>query len=59
MTITIKLKTDNAAFEYREQEVLRILKEWISGEDGDPVLAFHHLRDINGNTVGTVEVRGK
>jgi hypothetical protein len=56
MTITIKLNTDNAAFQdgLKEQEVQDILQKWIDSGWGPRT-----LRDSNGNTVGSVTVRGK
>ena len=70
MTITIRLKTDNAAFtdpdagerdrdaqEYaRDEEIRRILQTRLVNE-----WPFDRttLIDSNGNTVGTVTVRGK
>ncbi len=69
MTITIRLKTGNAAFcderdddspgnhEYaRNQEIERILREWMQSRDRFEDSTLH---DYNGNTVGTVTVRGK
>ena len=55
MTITIRLKTDNAAFEDdKAEEVQRILKDWLSA-------GFRpaNLYDANGNRVGSVTVTGK
>ena len=60
MTITIKLKTDNAAFSEgggptpRTDEVERIVREWAQRGIGPAT-----LRDYNGNTVGSVTVTGK
>ena len=56
MTITIKLRTDNAVFQdgCKEQEVQDILQKWINTGWGPRT-----LRDSNGNTVGTVVVTGK
>lgn len=55
MTITIRLKTDNAAFEEnRREEVRRILMEWARCETHGG-----HLYDSNGNKVGSVTVTGK
>lgn len=61
MTITIRLKTDNAAFEDKDQEVTRILHRWIERAamgwlDSGTVTK---LMDYNGNAVGTITVRGK
>jgi len=58
VTITIKIDTGNAAFQPpegdKEQEVQRILEEWLRDGWGP-----RNLRDYNGNTVGTITVRGK
>jgi len=58
MKIKITLDTGNAAFDGhgRVYEVQRIFKSWINKSilDGDPVDAV--LTDINGNTVGRVEI---
>lgn len=56
--ITIKISTDNAAFEMdRDTEIARILErlaaDWYSVGDGTKI------RDINGNTVGSVTLTGK
>jgi hypothetical protein len=61
MTITIKLKTDNAAFEQGDsQEVIRILRTVIDRiSDGGVPYAKGNLLDLNGNTVGTVKVTGR
>jgi hypothetical protein len=60
MTITIKLKTDNAAFEDKHTETLRIIQAWLddAARYGD-LLATNILIDYNGNTVGSVRVTGK
>ena len=61
MTIVIKIKTDNAAFEERDAEIARIVREvarWIDSEGIDDG-AEARCRDLNGNTVGSVTVRGK
>ena len=69
MTITIRLKTGNAAFTAedadpgdryaqdgaREREITRILREWINHEGP----ADATLHDYNGNRVGSVTVTGK
>ena len=57
-SITIKINTENAAFEGLDDgltEVARILKE-IAGklENGSTP---DKLRDLNGNTVGTVTIK--
>ena len=60
MTITITICTDNAAFEDDpESEVARILAAYARQlADGLTNLSFaRKLRDINGNTVGSVEVK--
>jgi hypothetical protein len=59
MTITIKLRTDNAAFEDNPGEVLRIVQDWLDKSARYGTLEGANLRDYNGNTVGTVTVRGK
>ena len=55
MTITIKIRTGNAAFEDdKDAEIRRILCEWIAdGAHARP------LYDYNGNRVGSVAVTGK
>ena len=57
MTITIRLKTENAAFEDRDAEVTRILREWAARIPEDGYGA--KLYDVNGNTVGSVTITGK
>lgn len=61
MTITIKLKINNAAFQPdASSEVYRILKtltERVS--DGGMHYLPGNIIDSNGNTVGTVTVTGK
>lgn len=60
MTITIRLKTSNAAFEDRMDEVTRILTEWAQGlAVRGVILGTKPLRDVNGNMVGSVTVTGK
>lgn len=56
MTITIKLKTDNAAFQdgCKEQEIQDILQKWIDAGWGP-----RRLLDSNGNHVGDIKVTGK
>ena len=58
MTITIKLNTDNAAFENKDAEIVRIL-EWL-GNDWQAIHSegVRNLFDVNGNKVGTVKVTG-
>lgn len=61
MTITIKLKTDNAAFQPEaSEEVYRILLRLTNrvSEGGLHFLPGNVL-DSNGNTVGTVRVTGR
>ena len=59
MTITIKIDTGNAAFEdNKEEEVKRILTHWMA-TDTITESGSIRLRDYNGNTVGSVTVRGK
>jgi hypothetical protein len=68
MTITIKLRTGNAAFNEddpvqgsspaaRDAEIGRILRNWLRDENFYPTTT--PLRDVNGNTVGSVTVTGK
>jgi len=55
MTITIRLKTGNAAFEDdKDAEVHRILREWLA--DG---ARARPLYDYNGNKIGAVTVTGR
>lgn len=58
MTLTITIQCDNAAFsENPGGEVARILRRYADDIDGmEPEET--KLRDINGNTVGKVEVIG-
>lgn len=59
MTITIKLETDNAAFEDGSgREVARILRKLaVKIQDDDlEALTGGKLMDVNGNSVGTWEV---
>jgi hypothetical protein len=58
MTITIKLKTDNAAFEDKDAEVARIMAR-ICREFDRYGPQPTNIRDYNGNTVGSVTVTGK
>lgn len=58
MTITIKINTDNAAFEDREAEVERIIKDW-ARQAQFVAGCSQPLRDYTGNTVGSVTVTGK
>jgi len=62
--ITITIKTDNAAFSEddgeptgaaRQAEIARILRELAEHYENGGVYAGHRLRDVNGNTVGSVE----
>jgi len=51
--ITIKIDTDNAAFEYERSEIARILREIADRiERGEEV---NFAMDYNGNKVGRVE----
>ncbi len=57
MTITIRLKTGNAAFEDdKDAEIKRILQERLIN---DWPFDRTTLIDANGNTVGSVTVTGK
>ncbi len=61
MTITIHISTRNAAFEDdRDGEVARILREYLREATrlGVQRLGAVTLQDVNGNTVGSVRVRG-
>lgn len=67
MTITIRLRTDNASFEsdYRLElaGILRtVVRETLQARSERPRTAQPHvagLHDSNGNTVGSVTVTGK
>jgi molybdopterin converting factor small subunit len=59
MTITIKIETGNAAFEYEGEEVGRILHELAARVVQRGSVTRETLRDYNGNTVGSVKVTGK
>lgn len=54
--ITIKIETNNAAFQdgYFEEEVVRVIKE--AAEKVNLGEGCHPLRDINGNRVGYIEI---
>ena len=56
--ITIKIKTDNAAFEGENLgiEVARILRAVAIRFEISPSAASGSIRDINGNTVGSCKV---
>ena len=59
MTITIRLATDNAAFENdKDAKIARILREYVREATrlGVANLGAVQLHDINGNTVGSVTV---
>jgi hypothetical protein len=59
MTITFEIETDNDAFTLRRTaEVRRIISRWISS-GRFMVDETTKILDINGNTVGTVTVKGK
>ena len=55
--ITITINTDNAAFQDNESfEVIRILQRLVDSiRDGGYIQPSYTLRDLNGNTVGTLE----
>lgn len=62
MTITIRLKTDNDAFQdgNRETEIARLVQAVADRiSEGGSTYAECQLRDTNGNTVGTVTVTGR
>lgn len=60
MSITIKIDTDNAAFEdspgYEVARILRQLADKINQFDG--LAGYIKLYDVNGNKVGAFEVEG-
>jgi hypothetical protein len=58
MTITIKINTDNAAFEDKDAEVARIMAQ-VCREFYSYGPQPSRLRDSNGNTVGSITVRGR
>lgn len=62
MTITIKIDTGNAAFQgdNKHPEIVRIVQEWAARlTTGNRWSNYPPtLRDVNGNTVGTVTVTG-
>lgn len=52
--VIIEIETENAAFDGGEYELARILKEIANKlESGIPV---SKIRDINGNTIGSLRV---
>ncbi len=61
MTITIKIKTDNDAFQdgNKDAEIGRMLSRWLAGAAFDPPNGTEPLRDSNGNTVGSIKVTGR
>ena len=62
MTITIRLKTESDAFEgpMYENEIARLVQEVADRiSEGGSTYARGNLQDVNGNTVGSVTVRGK
>ena len=60
MYVKIEIETDNAAFEDNiSQEVARILRALCDRIDGHPNFSEGHcqpLKDINGNTVGHIDL---
>jgi hypothetical protein len=59
MKCKINIEMDNTAFdEYPEVELNRILKKLAHDLDVEGLLN-HSLRDINGNTVGTIKITGR
>lgn len=59
MTITIRLSTDNAAFEDRDAEIGRLLHIVAERQRLGRGIDGVKLLDYNGNTVGSVKVTGK
>lgn len=58
MNVSINFDTDGAAFEYLpRQEAEYVIGQAVHAifEEGE---TFGHLRDTNGNTVGTFDVTG-
>lgn len=53
MELVIRIATDNAAFEDDSYELGRVIREAADRIDSGESLPFK-LRDVNGNTVGTV-----
>lgn len=58
MTITIRLKTDNAAFEDKDAEIARIMQRLARDLECISPGVRHAIHDLNGNTVGSVTVKG-
>jgi hypothetical protein len=57
-TITIVIQTGNAAFaDEPASEIARILRDTAARFERAGDLDGHKLRDINGNTVGTITIR--
>jgi hypothetical protein len=55
--IIIRINVENAAFEDGgPSEVARILRELADRYDGEGFYIYARLRDVNGNTVGSVEI---
>jgi len=50
--VTIKFSTDNAAFDYFDEEIARILRELADRVQYGAKYQCIDLRDINGNLVG-------
>lgn len=62
MELKITMNLDNAAFEGRNgcvREVRRILQGWLDTNREMGRLNEQRLRDVNGNTVGAVELEGE
>jgi hypothetical protein len=57
MSATIKIKMDNAAFDEPAGELARILRDIAERIEQGEIMAFN-LRDVNGNNVGTFQVKG-
>jgi hypothetical protein len=55
MTVTIKIKCDNAAFEDGKTEVARLL-ELCANEAKNGQLVYRNLFDSNGNRVGEMKI---
>jgi len=62
MRFVLTMDCGNAAFddEMRDVEIARILRETATKiEEGDSLVPSWSLYDINGNNVGTAEIRGR
>jgi hypothetical protein len=58
MNATIKIQMNNAAFEEPAVELARILRDIADRIEGGEIMGFS-IQDMNGNTVGTFQVKGR